>query len=227
MLRFNITFSGRYPSRPPILTLLSDVFHPMITPTSTYTHITRDPSIGTVSAGDDDRLPPGGLSLRHAFPEWFAISSGSEVETSNTFRPPHIIDILQYLRIIFTVEEALDSVPVELAANNGAWHAWRSHRSKALGKNALRQSSGSDVSGSQSPPRQQPGGARRPGEWNWQGVWEDRVRKSISATNSEQALFVHDERSVVRAGARRNFAISYFLQINFRKQEPDEAAAAA
>jgi hypothetical protein len=30
---------------------------------------------------------------------------------------------------------------------------------------------------------------RRPGEWNWEGVWEDRVRKAVKASLSEPALY--------------------------------------
>lgn len=31
--------------------------------------------------------------------------------------------------------------------------------------------------------------ARRPGEWNWEGVWEERVKKGIAASLSEPVLF--------------------------------------
>jgi len=30
---------------------------------------------------------------------------------------------------------------------------------------------------------------RRPGEWNWEHVWEERVKKGISASLSEPVLF--------------------------------------
>ena len=30
---------------------------------------------------------------------------------------------------------------------------------------------------------------RRPGEWNWEGVWEQRVEKAIAASLSEPVLY--------------------------------------
>jgi hypothetical protein len=30
---------------------------------------------------------------------------------------------------------------------------------------------------------------RRPGEWNWEGVWEERVKRSIQASTTDQVLF--------------------------------------
>jgi hypothetical protein len=30
---------------------------------------------------------------------------------------------------------------------------------------------------------------RRPGEWNWEGVWEDRVKNGISNSLSEPVMF--------------------------------------
>ncbi|CAI4210674.1 unnamed protein product [Parascedosporium putredinis] len=32
-------------------------------------------------------------------------------------------------------------------------------------------------------------GVRRPGDWNWDGVWEDRVKKNITASLSEPVLY--------------------------------------
>jgi len=34
--------------------------------------------------------------------------------------------------------------------------------------------------------------ARRPGEWNWDGVWEVRVKKGIDASVGEAMLFGKD-----------------------------------
>lgn len=204
-----------------MITFLSDVFHPLVTPVTTYTHTTRDLGVDTVSSADEDRLPPGGFALRHGFPEWFegvtvrapkmhpksVVSSGPDVPSKGLSangtgadsaalgkRLPHIVEVLQYLRVAFDTESVLDSIPLDVAVNSGACHAWRSYRSKVRHSrmspppHGSRDTSeaGSDRSTS---PRQQPGGARRPGEWNWQGVWEDRVRKSIQASNSEAVLF--------------------------------------
>lgn len=230
ILRFRIDFPGDYPHRPPVVTFQSDVFHPLVTPLTTYTYSTRHPEADTMSAADEHRLPPGGLSLRHGFPEWFAASPeqppssktpqasedipGSrgpqivldEQHDRRNLRPsasPHIVEVLQYLRVIFDTEEVLDSVPLSVAANTGAWHAWRSYRARTLPAVTLSSVPSADNSRESSressvSPQQQPGGARRPGEWNWQGVWEDRVRKSLQASISEAVLFGGDSSDPVR-----------------------------
>ena len=79
-------------------------------------------------------------------------------------------DVLRYIRSTFDDEDVLDSVPLEAAGNPGAWHAWRTHRHQA-------------TSGSAS------GVPRKPGEWDWEGVWEERVKKGIAASLSDPMLF--------------------------------------
>lgn len=176
-----------------------------------------------MSAADRDRLPPGGLSLRHAFPEWFEAAEGSESnkdekladigpekhstgsipeQRGSTRQPPLTVEILQYIRIVFDTEAMLDSVQLEAAANTGAWHAWRSYRSKMLGgrdspATSLPSNTSDTMSERSTSPRQQPGGARRPAEWNWQGVWEDRVKKSIQTSMSEHMLFAGDSNDII------------------------------
>lgn len=71
MLRFQIAFPQRYPDVPPLVLFTSEVFHPLITPLTTYTYTTGSSAADPVSATDEDRLLPGGLSLRHGFPRWF------------------------------------------------------------------------------------------------------------------------------------------------------------
>lgn len=199
-----------------------------MTPLTTYTHTTREPGTDTVSSANGDRLPPGGFTLRHGFPEWFHAASSSSQDAASPddeasrsaqddsagpqahgaqhpahSSPPHIVEVLQYLRVAFDTEALLDSLPLDAAANSGAWHAWKSHRAKSMPRSAspvTRPSRGiSEASREQtlSSRNQQPGGARRPGEWNWQGVWEDRVRKSIIASNSEPVLFGAEGNDVV------------------------------
>lgn len=53
------------------MTFATDVFHPLIVPLTTYTFSTSSASDNPVSASDEERLPPGGFSLRHGFPHWF------------------------------------------------------------------------------------------------------------------------------------------------------------
>lgn len=216
VLRFQIDFPGDYPHHPPVVTFLSDVFHPLITPLNTYTYTVRDATAAdTVSAADRDRLPPGGLSLRHGFPEWFAGASESiAANNADANQPAAIsdrrapdprtpsaaltIEVLQYLRVIFDTETILDAVSLEDAANPGAWHAWRSFRSGPTVSRAIpavsfpHPSSVRMARERSSSPRQLSGSARRPAEWNWQGVWEDRVRKSIQASLSEHMLYANE-----------------------------------
>lgn len=212
-------FPPDYPERPPIVSFLSDVFHPLVTPLTTYTYSARDTGSETVSSADEDRLPPGGLNLRHDFPEWFdrrshgvsnkgpnvaraASGSGSKSSPQPIGSAVLTVEVLQYLRVVFDTEAILDTVPVEAAANTGAWHAWTSYRLKS---SAGRISSNVTISGvangstreRSSSPRQQPGGARKPGEWNWQGVWEDRVRKSIQTSISEHMLYSNEDDDVI------------------------------
>ncbi|KAL4975609.1 hypothetical protein BDW66DRAFT_65084, partial [Aspergillus desertorum] len=71
ILRFRLRFPPSYPDRPPLVTFATDVFHPLIVPLTTYTFSTGVSNEDPVSATDEDRLPPGGFSLRHAFPHWF------------------------------------------------------------------------------------------------------------------------------------------------------------
>lgn len=56
---------------PPLITFRSDIFHPLVTPLTTYTYTTGSLSSDPVSATDEERLPPGGFSLRFGFPHWF------------------------------------------------------------------------------------------------------------------------------------------------------------
>ncbi|KAL4934445.1 putative ubiquitin-conjugating enzyme [Aspergillus undulatus] len=79
ILRFQIRFPPDYPDRPPLVTFSTDVFHPLIVPLTTYTFSTGVSNENPVSATDEERLPPGGFSLRHAFPQWFGRARRGDV----------------------------------------------------------------------------------------------------------------------------------------------------
>lgn len=102
--------------------------------------------------------------------------------------------VLDYIRSTFSDEAVLDSIPVEAAANPGAYHAWRTYRAEHL-RSQLPNSPESPNFDSTPPAtgRASEGGTlgrnRRPGEWNWEGVWEERVKKAIKASLSEPVLF--------------------------------------
>lgn len=229
MLRFQVSFPPNYPSLPPLVTFSTDVFHPLLTPLTTYTYTTGSSDTDTVSATDEERLPPGGFSLRHGFPQWFGRArrsaassrnvSGSSVGTpaqsytptpsdprdtptapldlssiaAPTVAPVSIAAVLDYIRSTFSDEQVLDSIAMEAAANPSAYHAWRAHRAAALQTQLSSPTSTSAESQASSQGRMVEGSTlvrnRRPGEWNWEGVWEERVRKAIKASLSEPVLF--------------------------------------
>jgi hypothetical protein len=221
VLRFQISFPANYPTLPPLVTFSTDVFHPLLTPLTTYTYTTGSSDTDTVSATDEERLPPGGYSLRHGFPHWFGRArrsapssrnvSGSAAASPGLSATPvrsdfnvtadaldgpqpteiSIVRILEYIRSTFSDEAILDSLPFEAAANPNAYHAWRTHRAPIL--QAQRSTSTSPSLDSSTPDKAEGGSNlgrnRRPGEWNWEGVWEDRVRKAVNTTLSEPVLF--------------------------------------
>lgn len=110
-----------------------------------------------------------------------------------------VFDVLKYIKSTFVRDEVLDSISLDAAGNSGAWYAWRTHR-KRLGKlkdvQAIPKTRGSadfddKVPGATTPQTDQTTSrtSRPPEEWNWDGVWEDRVKKGIAASLSEPALY--------------------------------------
>lgn len=164
ILRFQISFPPSYPAIPPLVTFSSDIFHPLITPLTTYRH-----SVGGAgdTTSDAERLPPGGFSLRDGFPAWYGKGDGRRGKEYCTF------EVLRYIRRAFDDEDVLDKMSVEAAGNTGAWHAWRAHRA-AKG----------EVEESRLSPTE-----KKPGEWNWDGVWEVRVKKGLEGSLSEAVLY--------------------------------------
>lgn len=84
-----------------------------------------------------------------------------------------VSEILDYIRSTFDDELVLDSLPVEVAGNPGAWHAWQAHR-RGGPRGQLKQGS----------PQ-----ARLPGDWHWDGIWARRVKDEIENSHSEPMLF--------------------------------------
>lgn len=81
---------------------------------------------------------------------------------------------MEYMKRAFDDETALDVLPLEAAGNSGAWKAWR----------AYRRSNETDSKLVDSVPS-----LHRQDEWNWDGVWEERVRKGIDASIAESTLY--------------------------------------
>ncbi|KAJ5131381.1 uncharacterized protein N7515_007420 [Penicillium bovifimosum] len=238
VLRFQLRFPDTYPDLPPLVTFATDLFHPLIVPLTTYTFSTGSASDNPVSATDEERLPPGGFSLRHGFPHWFGRAKRSGLVSGNTSRnvsgtsasiasiegrssggpamddgdgmdmstppvssaaredddagnPPlaqgpasdqlaerrtvvPVSEILDYIRSTFDDEMVLDSLPLEVAGNPGAWHAWQAHRRGGVSRGQLKRGS----------PQ-----ARLPGDWHWDGIWARRVKDEIDNSHSEPMLF--------------------------------------
>ncbi|KAI0441535.1 ubiquitin-conjugating enzyme/RWD-like protein [Xylaria telfairii] len=230
VMRFQISFPDSYPKLPPLVTFATDMFHPLITPLSTYMYSTDVQDNGTVSATDEERLPPGGFSLRHGFPDWFGRrgrksadnkqSDGDQAARQTPHRPPpstdlssggtpgsrnsaisqspgffdtkrkevSIFSIIHYIRSTFDDEDVLDTIPLEAAGNPGAWHAWRTYRAEK-GKEFKPLRTGDDGTTPAVASTTKQGSTRKPGEWNWEGVWEERVKKGVSTSLSESIMF--------------------------------------
>ena len=207
------------------------MFHPLISPLSTYMYTAEGQDDGSISATDVEPLPPGGFSLRHGFPRWFARagksaavdrkSSGQQNDAQTPPRPSNsslsggdtssskastaagsqglaetnrgdisTYEVLRYIRSTFDTEDVLDSIPLAAAANPGAWHAWRTHRaeSRKAFPDAASSVMSDDTADAAATDKKSPAD-RRPGEWNWEGVWEQRVEKAIAASLSEPVLY--------------------------------------
>jgi hypothetical protein len=264
VLRFQISFPPNYPSLPPLVTFSTDVFHPLLTPLTTYTYTTGSSDTDTVSATDEERLPPGGFSLRHGFPQWFgrarrSAASSRDVSGSGlgtpaqsytpvpssdvrdgapapldlsgiAAKPVSIVGVLDYIRSTFSEEQVLDSIAIEAAANPSAYHAWRAYRASALQTQQSSPTSTTAESQGSSQGRATGGSTlvrnRRPGEWNWEGVWEDRVKKAVKASLSEAALFGGSagEDIVCQPSLHDRHAALTCRQIRFRNSDEESAA---
>ncbi|KAL7796582.1 hypothetical protein V8C37DRAFT_372276 [Trichoderma ceciliae] len=243
VLRFQILFPDAYPRAPPLVTFSTDIFHPLITPLTTHMYTTG--AENDSSTTERPRLPPGGFSLEHGFPEWFGGSqrptagsrrgsrdrrgvspsaastksarstSGKSPSTPSKDVPRYMqtdrrtisaYSLLKYIRSSFDKTEILDTVPLAATGNPGAWHAWRTHRRKQGkvfdGKKRKRMSGISDGQTKENGSEQgdvvvsdaksttSPSmSLRQPGEWNWDGVWEDRVKKGVASTLTESVLY--------------------------------------
>lgn len=83
--------------------------------------------------------------------------------------------VLAYVKQSFDESSFLDRVPLEAAGNVGAWKAWRAHRI-SMGVNIA----GNLNAGGSSDVRD---------EWNWDGVWEQRVSRGIDNSISDSVLY--------------------------------------
>lgn len=209
VLRFEVSFPDQYPAIGPTINFSTEIFHPLLVPLTSYTFAAGalDPNT-TVSSSEAERLPPGSFNLRYEFPQRYpsekesraaeSSSSSSEPLPNKVEAATHrstaaeetdndtqglLLEILQYVKKAFEDASFLDGLPLSASVNTNAWHAWRDHR----GLPKLGSRSTSPVSADSGRIPQSPG--RNPGEWNWDGVWESRVRNGIEESISDVSLF--------------------------------------
>lgn len=100
---------------------------------------------------------------------------GPNVALDNVSSSAPMSSVLAYVKQSFDDYSFLDHVPLEAAGNVGAWKAWRAHRI----------SMGVKVGGSLGAT----GSSDERDEWNWDGVWEQRVRRGIDNSISDSVLY--------------------------------------
>lgn len=121
-----------------------------------------------------------------------SVADGATSQPRIAASTPNMYEVLEYLRSAFTDEAFLDSVSLEAAANSGAYHAWRTHREREAGREETRSQAQVFDGRARSPLSSETstvGRTRRPGEWNWEGVWEERVKRGVQNSLAEPVLF--------------------------------------
>ena len=117
--------------------------------------------------------------------------------------PPSIVEVMFYLKQVFEDEALLDHLLLDVAANTGAWYAWQAHRRKTSKPSPSPKVPGSSPAahgrskslhtGSSSPStpvqRQQQPQKKSMADWNWDGVWLERVKRGITMSLSDAVLF--------------------------------------
>jgi len=213
VLRFEIAFPAAYPDVGPSINFSTELFHPLLVPLTTYTFAAGalDPN-ATLGSSEAERLKPGSFNLRDAFPGWYAnkndgrsmrsTSIGDNSLSEAVSNKDHVLParataqeevsknetqtlqaLLQYIKRAFEDGQFLDRLPPRSAVNINAWHAWRAHR--GLPKLGSRSISPASAESGRTPlsPRLDPG------DWNWDGVWESRVKSGIEESISDAVLF--------------------------------------
>ncbi|KAL2408396.1 hypothetical protein ABEF93_002617 [Exophiala dermatitidis] len=217
VLRFQITFPDTYPDLPPLVTLSSDIFHPLVVPLTTYTFSasTGDAS-STLSASDTDRLPPGAFSLRHGFPAWFrwtdtnvkANDGLDQTEQDHDATPPggrsaagmkstftnatsqHLGKDRKHLilDVLHHFQDAFqDEKFLDTIPLDAAGDPSAWHAWRAH-RGLAKNDARPNISDVETGAGASPS-PKHPGDWKWDGVWESRVHNGIQASVSEGALF--------------------------------------
>ena len=239
VLRFRVTFPDEYPRLPPLIVFNSDIFHPLVTPLTTYTYAPGSLGSDATGTASQEQLPPGGFSLKHAFPDWvgqtaqgivtspseaflgpfgkragelecdsdehqmagptektrvasgISLHAGDSLGLSRSRDVPTMAEILCYIKSSFEDEKLLDDLPLGSAVCSGAWHAWIAYRRTI--EHDLPSVNPDNLSGAEvrTPKRDArvPKSVKPASNWNWDGVWVQRVRTGIEASTSEPVLY--------------------------------------
>lgn len=113
---------------PPTIILTSDIFHPLVTPLTTYTYTTGSLASDPVSATDEERLPSGGFHLRHGFPQWFSkVEKSSNTSGDSPKDPTELNEPRRYQHDIgFSPQGAfpghISAIGDSLEVTNSGWH---------------------------------------------------------------------------------------------------------
>ncbi|KAL8662520.1 MAG: hypothetical protein Q9202_004665 [Teloschistes flavicans] len=71
----------------------------------------------------------------------------------------------------------------------GAWKAYQAYRRNVCQSNNIQSDNVPGIPRRRDGPHEPQNQGRRQGEWNWDGVWEQRVKKGVDASISDHALF--------------------------------------
>ncbi|KAJ5819179.1 hypothetical protein N7474_004770 [Penicillium riverlandense] len=219
ILRFQIRFPDSYPDLPPLVTFATDVFHPLIVPLTTYTFSTNSTSDNPVSATDEERLPPGGFSLRHGFPHWFgrarrsgltSQASSRNVSGNNASDPTSATKDSnpkedkgdkneQRVATVPSIDQFTQpkkAVPVleileYMRSTFDDEDVLDSLPVEAAGNPGAWHAWKAHRGGGTGPEDLKRGDpqARQPGDWHWDGIWARRVQREIETSYSDPMLF--------------------------------------
>ena len=205
------------------MTFSTDVFHPLIVPLTTYTFSTNASTEDPVSATDEERLPPGGFSLRHGFPHWFGRAKRSGVSTASS-RAVSVQGRGQVLgeataakenqgndkgqgddgtieqypepRKTVPVAELLDYIRSTFEDESVLDSLTLEAAGNPGAWHAWRAHRGGSHSSTKSDPKRGSPQTRLPGDWHWDGIWAKRVQSEVEASHSEPMLYGNSARAV-------------------------------
>lgn len=216
VLRFGVFFPPGYPESPPLVTFVTDIFHPLVTPSTTYTCTPGSSSSDTASHVDGEHLAPGDFALSSAFPYWFVRSERGSTSSIASSRNASAIEVKadasddgdlpssafaskgttdhrpsrpSIATVLDFIRRAFDDEEVLDALPAEAVAnpgAWKAWQAH---RHAMSPKASNDHSITLRVRNELKGQVKQPDDWSWDGVWERRVRKGVDASISDQVLF--------------------------------------